>query len=414
MALLKINGRCNIKGDVYLSGSKNSSLPIIASTLLFDGKIVLDNVPDILDIKRMLNILSYLKIEYEVIKNRLVIEAKQIDKLDVLVDDVTKFRASYYLMGALLGRYHYVKIKYPGGCNIGDRPINYHLDAFCKLGASINYEEDYIIISAKAIKGCKIVLPKMSVGATINIILASIYASGEVKIINPSFEPEVIDLINFLKKSGANIFVSDIIVINGKNIISKSFSYHIMYDRIEAGTFIALGLIKGPIMIYNADYKVLKEVLYTLLKANANIDILDNGILVSPSKLDYMDIKTDYYPGFPTDLEQIFSPILAIFGGNITENIFSNRFNNLIELQKMNANINIRGNSANFSKSELVGTCVKGSDLRGTTSLLIAGLIAKGETILDGYDYILRGYENIIEKLKRLGAMIDIIDENDM
>ena len=413
MPLLKIEGGHNLTGEVFISGSKNSALGILVASLLFDGRITINNVPNIMDIRMMLEIFDDLNINYEMEKNTVIVNSNELASTRVIHQNCQQFRASYYFMGALLGRYHEVDILYPGGCQIGKRPIDFHLMGFEALGGNISFLDESIRIRASKLKGTIIELPKKSLGATLNIIMAACYSLGKTTIINASIEPEVIDVISFLRCGGftIDVIVDTIVIYGEKNIIKKSFSYDVMYDRIEAGTYLALGLIKGPLIIRNANYKNLKGVIYPLIKANARIEIMDDRIIVYPSILEPMDIKTDYYPGFPTDLEQIFAPVLVKYGGTIVETIFENRLSNCLMLEKMGANILVEDQKAVFEPSNLVGTYVKGTDLRGSASLLIAGLMAQGNTYLDGYLYIERGYENIYEKIRKIGGKLEFVDK---
>lgn len=411
MPLLKINGGKELTGSVYISGSKNSCLAILISALLFDGRICISNVPDILDIRKLLSIFNLLKIEYFFDNNSVIINSSGLDNTKVVSDDVKKFRASYYFMGLMLGRYHEVLINYPGGCRIGKRPIDFHLLGFELLGGKIEFWDDLIKITAEKLVGAEIFLPKKSVGATINIILCSCYAEGETIIHNASLEPEVCDVINFLNTGGFNIHIfDDSITIQGmKKVIAKSFSYKVMFDRIEAGTFICLGLLCGNLIIHNTNYKYLKNIIYPLIKANARIEIIEDKILVYKSNLKELMIETGDYPLFPTDMLQIFMVLMAFFGGRAKETIYEDRISSAEMLKRMGANVIYDKTSALFKPAKLVGSHVIGNDLRGATSLLLAGLASLGETHVAGYEYIERGYENIYEKIKAIGG--DIVFE---
>lgn len=413
MPLLKINGGKELSGSVYISGSKNSCLAILISALLFDGRICINNVPDIIDIRKLFSIFSLLEIEYYFENNSVIINSRELNNTRVVSDDVKRFRASYYFMGLMLGRYHEVLINYPGGCRIGKRPIDFHLLGFELLGGKIEFLDDLIKITTNRLVGAEIALPKKSVGATINIILASCYAEGESIIHNASLEPEVCDVIEFLNTGGFNIkIIDDSIVIQGmKKVINKSFSYEVMFDRIEAGTFICLGLLCGDLVIYNANYKYLKNIIYPLIKANARIEIIEDRIYVYKSKLKELMIETGDYPLFPTDMLQIFMVLMAFSGGRAKETIYEDRISSAEMLKRMGANVIYDKTSALFKPDKLRGCHVIGNDLRGATSLLIAGLASLGETYITGYEYIERGYENIYEKIKAIGGDVVFVEE---
>ncbi len=410
MSFLKIKGGKALTGSVNVSGSKNSSLCIIAACLLFNGKIVVHNVPDIVDVRIMFDIFKMLKVNYTYLDNTFTYFGDKLISSDCVDECIKRIRGSYYFMGALLGRYKRVLINYPGGCQIGKRPIDYHFMAFESLGASLSFYDDEVLIKVDEFNSCIIEFENQSLGATVNAILASTYAV-KTTLINASIEPEVMDLIAFLKGIGVLInVVGNTIVIDGKTeVIKTNYTYKVMYDRIEAGTFIALGLIKGPIFIGNIDYRHLKKVVYDLIKANAKIDIRENMLVVYPSKLESLEIDTFPYPLFPTDLQQIFSPVLAIHGGRIKENIFENRISTALELKKMGAIVETKEREAIYQPSTLTGCYVEGHDLRGSMALLIAGLIANGDTILKGYEFIERGYEDIYNKIRMLGGEIEFV-----
>lgn len=405
---LFVLGGKELHGNITIDGAKNSMVALIPAMLLVNGFIVLENIPDILDLKWCLDICEELKLDIVFDGRRVKAAIHEIDPV-ISSKSATKYRGSYYFMGALLSRYKEVMIGYPGGCNIGKRPIDYHIEGFKKLGANVEELEEGIRITAKNLIGTTIELPKKSVGATINIVLASTYAKGRTIIKNASIEPEVDDVINFLCKLGFNVYrISDSIYINGKeSILESNIIYRIIPDRIEAMTYITLGLLLGEIRVYKADYHTLRKPLYELCKAGALIEINDEYIEAKKSHLDFLDIESGEYPLFPTDMTQLFS-ILMIknSGGIIVERIFENRFKSLEELRKMNANIEISGNKAIIRCGNLESGFVKGTDLRGTASLVLAALCAKGESVVYNMEYLKRGYSRFFEKIRSLGADI--------
>ena len=409
-----IEGGKKLEGTVKISGSKNSSLPIIAAAILNAGKTTLYNVPNIQDTQMMFKILEILGAKVEKKNGKIKIDTSKIKKFEIPPELMHKMRSSVILAGALLGKYHKAMFSYPGGCDIGARPIDLHLKSFEKLGIEVNQNHGSIECSTDKIKGEKIDLDFPSVGATENAILASVLAEGTTVITNAAREPEIIDLQNFLNKMGARIIGAgtDEIQIDGVKKL-KDISYNIMPDRIEAGSYLCFAAAtKGNIILENVNATHITPIINKLEEADCKITIEKNKIkIIAPKKLKALDIKTMPYPGFPTDMQSIFAAMLTISKGTsiIIENIFENRYKYAQELNKMGAKITVEGKSAIIRGTrKLYGANVKATDLRGGAALILAGLIAKGTTQIDNADYILRGYENLDIKLINLGATIKL------
>ena len=410
-----IEGGRKLEGTVCISGSKNSSLPIIAATLLNAGKTTLYNVPNIQDTQMMFKILELLGAKVEKKNGKIKIDTSKIEKFEIPPDLMHKMRSSVILAGALIGRYNKAVFSYPGGCDIGARPIDLHLKCFEKLGITVNQNHGSIECLADKIKGEKIHLDFPSVGATENAILASVLAEGTTVILNAAREPEIIDLQNFLNKMGAKVTGAgtDEIQIEGVKKL-KDVSYNIMPDRIEAGSYLCFAAAtKGNIVLENVNPTHITPVINKLEEAECKIEILKNKIkIMAPKKLKALDIKTMPYPGFPTDMQSVFASMLTTAKGTsiIVENIFENRYKFTQELNKMGAKIIVEGKSAIIrGVRKLYGANVKATDLRGGAALALGGLIAKGKTEIENIDYILRGYENLDAKLSKLGANIKLI-----
>ena len=409
-----IEGGHKLEGTVKISGSKNSALPIIAATILNAGKTVLYNVPNIQDTQMMYKILETLGAKIEKKNGKIKIDTSKIEKYEIPPELMHKMRSSVILAGALLGRYKKAIFSYPGGCDIGSRPIDLHLKSFEKLGIQVNQNHGNIECNAEKIQGEKIDLDFPSVGATENAILASALASGTTIITNAAREPEIIDLQNFLNKMGAKIVGAgtDEIQIEGVKKL-KDISYNIMPDRIETGSFLCFAAAtKGNIILENVNATHINPIISKLEEAECKIETSKNKIkIIAPKKLKAIDIKTMPYPGFPTDMQSVFASMLTIAKGTsiIVENIFENRYKYTQELNKMGAKITVEGKSAIIRGTrKLYGADVKATDLRGGAALVLAGLIAKGKTQVEDIEYILRGYEKLDYKLQNLGANINI------
>lgn len=415
MSCYIVEGGKKLEGSVKISGSKNAALPIIAATILNAGTTKLYNIPNIHDTQVTLKILKYLGCMVNKSNDKIEINAKKISKKEIPENLMREMRSTVIIAGAILGRYKEVTFSYPGGCDIGARPIDLHLKAFKKLGINIVEEYGFIRCKCDKIIGTNIDLDFPSVGATENIILATVLAEGKTVITNAAKEPEIIDLANMLNKMGAKICGAGTnnIEIMGVNKL-KDISYRIIADRIEAGTMLCAGAVTGGnIKITDVNPEHITAILSKLEEAGCKLDIGKNFVqLMAPKKLRSTEIKTMPYPGFPTDMQSIFGSMLTYAKGTsvITENIFENRFKYLQELQRMGAKNKQEGNVAIITGvKKLTGAKVKSTDLRGGAALIIASLVAKGKTEITNIEYILRGYENIEKKLKKLGAKIEYI-----
>lgn len=409
-----IKGGNKLEGTVKISGSKNAALPIIAATILVKGCTTLYNVPNIQDTQMMYEIIKILGGTVQKKKNKTIIDTTNIEKYEIPNILMHKMRSSVIIVGAIVGRYKKAAFSYPGGCDIGARPIDLHLKAFEKLGIEINQTYGSITCTAEKIIGNKIDLDFPSVGATENAILASIFAEGKTMITNSAREPEIIDLQEFLNKMGAKVkgAGTDKIEIEGVKRL-KEISYNIMPDRIEAGTFLCLSAITGgKIELEKANPMHITPVINKLEEAGCKIEIKGENIkLEAPKKLKSIDIKTMPYPGFPTDMQSIMATTFTIAKGTtiIVENIFENRYKYVQELNKMGAKITVEGKSAIIrGVRKLYGANVKATDLRGGAALVLAGLSAKGTTVIENIEYILRGYENFDRKIRSLGGEIEV------
>ena len=415
MKVLKIHGGKELEGKVKISGAKNSAVALLPATILCDDTVTLHNVPDISDVDALVDILNYLgaKVDnYEEESYR--IDTKQMQNREIIEEMSNKLRASYYFMGALLGKYKKAVVSYPGGCSIGSRPIDLHLKGFESLGAKIEYEENNIIISAEELKGSNIYLDFASVGATINIMFAAVKAEGTTKIYNAAREPEIVNIAMFLNSMGAKITGAGTSTIRIKGVKNMHSSVHeVIPDRIEAGTYIMIGACAcKSLVVENVIPEHLEALTQKLLEMGVDLKIEDDSIYVSnKNKLKAVKIKTQVYPGFPTDMQQIMSSLMTKAEGRsvIEETIYENRFQNLYEIKKMGANVEINSNKGYiFGPTKLRGKTVNATDLRAGASLVLAALIAEGTTTINNADYILRGYEHITEKLTSLGAKIEL------
>ena len=416
MSKLIIQGGKKLEGEVQISGSKNAALPIIAGTVLIKGKTTLYNVPNIQDVQTMFEIIK--DIGGKVIKknNKIIIDTSKIHTYEIPETLMRKMRSSVILAGAIIGKYKKAKFSYPGGCEIGSRPIDLHLKGFEKLGINIKEEYGEIICEADKIIGTQIHLDFPSVGATENIILASCLADGVTVLTNAAKEPEIEDLVKFLNKAGAKIkgAGTDRIEIIGVKKLTE-VSYNIMPDRIEAGTYLVAGAITGGnIKVTNLNSNHIEPILNKLDEAGCVLKIEKNAVEIkAPKRIKAVDIKTMPYPGFPTDMQSIFGALLTTAKGTsiITENIFESRYKYVQELNRMGAKINVEGRTAIIKGTKRIqGASVVASDLRGGAALVLEALAAKGVTQVDNVHYILRGYENIVDKLKNLGAKIYLED----
>jgi len=415
MAKYIIKGSNKLEGKVKISGSKNAALPIIAASILNAGKTTLYNVPNIHDTQMMFEILKNLGGKVEKKNNKIIIDTSKIKKYEIPEDLMRQMRSSVILAGSLIGKYQKAIFSYPGGCDIGTRPIDLHLKGFEKLGINITKNYGNISCICDKIVGEKIDLDFPSVGATENIMLASCLGEGTTQINNAAREPEIIDLQNFLNKMGAKIqgAGSNKIQIEGVKKLND-VSYNIMPDRIETGTFLcAAAMSQGNIIIESTNINHITPIISKLEEANCKLKLEKDKIeLKAPKKLKALEIRTMPYPGFPTDMQSIFVSMLTIAKGTsiIVENIFESRYKFTQELIRMGAKITIEGKSAIVKGTrKLYGANVNATDLRGGAALVLAGIVAKGETTIENIEYILRGYENLNKKLENLGVNIKMV-----
>ena len=414
MEKLVISGGTPLKGEVSIIGAKNSAIAILPATLLCKGICTLHNVPNIIDVKLSCQILESLgsKISWTG-PHSLVIDNTNINNTHAPLDLTSKFRASYYLIGSMLARAKEIEVGLPGGCNLGARPIDQHIKGFEALCAEANLSQGKIYLSADKLIGNNIYLDVVSVGATINTLLASVFAEGTTTIDNAAKEPHVVDVANFLNSLGADIrgAGTDLIKINGVNSLKDSITYSIVPDQIEAGTFMLAAVAsKGDLLIKNCIPEHLDSLTSKIVEVGGNVEYLGDTIHVwcnsRPSKT---VIKTLPYPGFPTDLQPQMGVVLSLADGTsiINESIWESRFQYAAELNKMGANIIAQGKSAIFEGVKtLYGAPVFATDLRAGAALVIAGIVAKGTTEVYNLKHIDRGYENLEEKFAKLGAII--------
>ena len=410
-----IHGGKRLNGEINISGAKNSAVALIPGAILCDENVVIKNVPNISDVDSLEEMLLHLNAKIERKNNEVFISSSNIKNIPIKKDLAKKLRASYYFMGALLGKFKHVEMCFPGGCTIGERPIDIHLRGFRALGATVIENGDNFIIHADKLVGTKIDLSFASVGATINLLYAAVKAEGKTIITNAAKEPEIINVADYLNKMGAKIVGAGTseIIIEGVNYL-HSCEESVIPDRIETGTYeIIAAAVGDKIRINNINPYYMEALNNKLKEMNVNLNVDDNKIEVLNST-DYLkgcDVVTEVFPGFPTDLQQVLATLMAISSGksSIKETIYENRFNNLLELEKMGAVIKIEGDLATITGvKELNGCEVNASDLRAGAGLIVAGLIAKGTTIINNADYILRGYDSIIEKLTNIGADIEL------
>lgn len=410
-----VNGPCKLEGEVTISGAKNAAVAILPATLLVNGKCHLENVPNISDIRAFITILESLgsKIEY-ISEHELIIDNTDIHTTTAPYDLTSKFRASYYLLGALLGRFGTAQISLPGGCNIGARPIDQHIKAFECLGANIEVKRGNVYANAKKMTASSIFFDVVTVGGTINAILAATLADGVTSIENCAKEPHIVDVANFLNSVGANIkgAGTDVIKVTGVKSLKQTSSYAIIPDQIEAGTFmVAAAATKGDVLVKNCIPKHMEPITAKLIESGAEVTEYEDSIRVKMTKTPKaINIKTLPYPGFPTDMQPQFGTYLTLSSGSslIVESIWESRFQYTAELVKMGANISYHDRTAMFTGvKELYGSPVKAMDLRAGAAMIIAGLMAHGTTEIYDIHHIDRGYENIVDKFKALGANIE-------
>ncbi len=415
MEKLVITGPTPLRGDVTISGAKNAAVAIIPATILINGVCTIENLPNISDVKSYCEILKTLGIKITWINRHTIqVDSRNVTSSSAPLDLTRKFRASYYLIGALLGRCGHAEVGLPGGCNLGPRPIDQHIKGFEALGAKVNVSNGNITATCDKLKANSIYMDIVSVGATMNIILASVLAEGTTTIDNAAKEPHIVDLANFLNTMGADIrgAGTDVIKINGVKELKGNATYSIVPDQIEAGTFMLAAIAsKGDITVHNCITKHLEPVIAKILEIGGNVDANGDHVRVWWTKrTTKANIKTLPYPGFPTDLQSQIGVCLAISSGTsiINESIWDSRFQYTQELNKMGAKITTSGKTAIFEGVDyLYGAPVNATDLRAGAALIIAGTCANGVTEVFNLHHIDRGYENIEAKFRKLGAHIE-------
>ena len=409
-----IKGGHPLVGEVEIGGAKNAALAILAASIMTDETVMVDNLPDVNDINVLLDAIEGIGAGIRRVDRHTVkINGKNIGSVDIEYDYIKKIRASYYLLGALLGKYKHAEVALPGGCNIGSRPIDQHLKGFRALGADVEIRHGKIIAEADRLVGKHIYFDVVSVGATINVMMAATMAEGLTIMENVAKEPHVVDVANFLNSMGANIrgAGTDVIKIRGVQRLHRS-EYSVIPDQIEAGTFMfAAAATRGDVTVMNVIPKHLEATIAKLIEIGCEVEEFDDAVrVVSKGDLNCTHVKTLPYPGFPTDMQPQIGVTLALCRGTstITESIFENRFKYLDELARMGANIKVEGNSATIEGiRRFSGARVCAPDLRAGAALCIAGLAADGITIVDDIVYIQRGYERFEEKLRGIGAIIE-------
>lgn len=418
MKYLKIQGCAKLSGDIKISGAKNAALPLLAAALLVKGKCTLTNLPLVSDIKTMLRLLENLGATYELVGHSVTIDSSNVFNTKALYEIVRKMRASILVLGPLLTRFKTCEVSLPGGCAIGQRPIDLHLFALEKMGAKITLEDGYVNASGELV-GANIHFDKISVGATENTILAAVYAKGVTTIINAAQEPEIVNLCEFLIKAGVKIdgVGTNKLTIYGTDELKTDFTCEIIPDRIEAGTYLcAAAITNSKIKIHEINSEHLGAILSKfdemgiIYKDNkTSIEIID------ASDIKAISLKTSEYPGFPTDMQAQFMALCLRANAEsiIDERLFENRFMHVSELKRMGANITLNAHIAHVKPSKLQGAHVMATDLRASSALILAALIAQGTTYIHRIYHLERGYENLYEKLSKIGAKIEVLEEEE-
>ena len=409
-----IKGGNPLVGEVEIGGAKNAALPILAASVMTDETVYIENMPDVRDTNVLLSAMENIGVIVKrTDRHKVTLNASNISELVVEDENIKKIRASYYLIGALLGKYKHAEVALPGGCDIGCRAIDQHIKGFRALGADVKIEHGLIKTQAEHLRGSHIYMDVVSVGATINIMMAAVMAEGTTIIENSAKEPHVVDLANFLNSMGANIrgAGTDVIKIRGVKSLHKA-EYSIIPDQIEAGTFMfAAAATRGDVTVLNVIPKHLDATISKLVDIGCEVEEFDDAVrVVAKGRLTSTQVKTLPYPGYPTDMQPQIGVVLALAKGTstITESIFENRFKYLDELARMGANIKVEGNSATIEGVEkFTAARVSAPDLRAGAALCIAGLATEGITIVDDIVYIQRGYERFEEKLRSLGGIIE-------
>ena len=411
-----IRGGIPLHGEVEIGGAKNAALGILAAAIMTDDEVLIENLPDVRDVNVMLEAMSQIGVKIDRISpHAVMLSGADIGDVSIEYEYIKKIRASYYLLGALLGKYKKAEVPLPGGCNIGSRPIDLHLKGFKALGAQVSIRNGSICAQAEHLHGAHLFLDTVSVGATINIMMAAAMAEGRTVIENCAKEPHVVDVANFLNSMGANIkgAGTDVIRIVGVERLHMT-EYSIIPDQIEAGTFMfAAACTGGDVLVKNVIPKHLEATSSKLLEIGCRVEEFDTEVrVIAPKRLSCANVKTLPYPGYPTDMQPQIGVALSMADGTsiVTESIFENRFKYLDELARMGAISKVEGNTAIITGSDkLTGARISAPDLRAGAALVIAGLSAEGITMVDDIVYIQRGYESFDEKLRGLGAKIECV-----
>jgi len=418
MKLLTVK-QSSIRGNVPISGAKNAALPLLALTIIAKNKVNIENIPNVADINTMLKLLKLLGSEFNFKNNKLEIDTTSINSTTATYDIVKTMRASILVLGPLLARFRECKVSLPGGCAIGMRPVDLHLKALEQMGAEIKIENGYIHAIAKdGLKGAEIIFDKITVTGTENIIMAAVLAQGETTILNAAKEPEIVQLCEVLKASGVEIkgIGTSTLNIKGKNELLDITPFSVIPDRIEAGTYLCAGAIaNSKLTISNIIPSHIENIINKLKEMNFKFEIKENEVTILPTnEIKPVNIVTSEHPGFPTDMQAQFMAVATQANGVsiIEERLFENRFMHVAELNRMGADIRINGKVATiYGKKELIGADVMATDLRASSALVLAGIIAKGETKIHRVYHLFRGYENLVEKLKNIGVEVRLEDE---
>lgn len=412
-----IKGDTSLKGEVEISGAKNAALGILAAAIMADEEVTVDNLPDVNDINVLIQAIEGIGATVKrVDRHTVIIDGSTIESTRVDYEYIRKIRASYYLLGALIGKMHQAQVALPGGCDIGSRPIDQHIKGFIALGANVDIKNGMVYANAEELNGNHIFFDVVSVGATINVMMAAALAKGSTILENVAKEPHIVDVANMLNSMGANIkgAGTDVIRIKGVEKLHKA-EYSVIPDQIEAGTFMcAAAITKGDITVKNVIPKHLECITAKLLEIGCRVVEYDDAVrIIGVDEMKAARIKTLPYPGFPTDMQPQMSVALALAGGTsvVIESIFENRFRYIDELNRMGSKIKVEGNTAIITGIEkFEGTQVSAPDLRAGAALVIAGIAATGYTTVDEIQYIQRGYEDFEGKLRKLGAVIERVD----
>ena len=411
-----INGGNPISGSVDISGAKNAVLPLMTAALLVDGETTINSVPDLRDTRTMIRLLKIIGAEVAFKNNSLAINASGVNNLEAPYDLVKTMRASFYVLGPLLARFGEVRVSLPGGCAWGPRPVDYHLKGLEKLGATISLESGYIMAKAKYLKGNKISFDFPSVGATGNILMASVLARGETRIENAAKEPEIVQLCEVLNKMGANIIGigTDKITVHGVDKL-HSVDIDVIPDRVEAGTYLIAGATMGDITLNNCNPKHLEDVIDKLKLSGANISSTENSLSIEKIELvEAVDVTTEVYPGFPTDLQAQWMAFMSIANGKSTiiDTVYHDRFTHIPELNRLGADIQLKDNKAIVNGvKKLTGAQVMSTDIRASAALILGAIMAEGKTEISRVYHIDRGYDSIEKKFQSLGADIERINQ---